>query len=229
MQPLTIALLAAAFAAGALLGWLLRGERRERADAVRLSRLQSQLDSQQSAIDRQQRQRDELQQKGDDARHRQREAERRVATMREAIDEQMALRRKLEKRMRDVQGRMATEREERKKLSRQLRLLIQRTQAARAGGETPAPETDVAPSPDGDAPEVKPGAVGDKPDDLRRVRGIGPAMKRELAAYGVRTLAELAALDDARIDTLDQELKFPGRIRRERWVEQARELLGDDG
>ncbi len=220
MQPLTIALLAAAFAAGALIGWLLRGERRDRADAVRLSRLQSQLESQQSSIDRQQRQRDEMQQKGDDARHRQREAERRVAAMREAIDEQMALRRKLEKRMREMQARMATEREERKKLSRQLRLLIQRTQASRAEADAPAPAVEAG---------VAPVATNEKPDDLRRVRGIGPAMKRELAAYGVRTLAELAALDDARIDTLDRELKFPGRIRRERWVEQARELLGDDG
>lgn len=218
MQPLTIALLAVAFAAGALLGWLLRGERRDRADAVRLARLQSQLESQQSAIDRQQRQRDELQQKGDDSRHRQREAERRVATMREAIDEQMALRRKLEKRMRDVQARMATEREERKKLSRQLRLLIQRTQASRSETDAPAPAAGNPPS-----------ATEEKPDDLRSVRGIGPAMKRELAAYGVRTLAELAALDDARIDALDRELKFPGRIRRERWVEQARELVGTDG
>lgn len=225
MQPLTIALLAAAFAAGALLGWLLRGERRERADAVRLSRLQSQLESQQSAIDRQQRQRDALQQKHDDARHRQREAERRVATMREAVDEQVALRRKLEQRMREMQARMATEREERKRLSRQLRLLIQRTQAARAAGG--AQGVGTAPGTVADtAPAVS--AASEQPDDLRRVRGIGPAMKRELAAWGVRTLAELAALDEARIDALDREIRFPGRIRRERWVEQARELIGEN-
>ncbi|MEM1440598.1 MAG: helix-hairpin-helix domain-containing protein, partial [Pseudomonadota bacterium] len=63
---------------------------------------------------------------------------------------------------------------------------------------------------------------------LRLVRGIGPAMKRELAAHGIRTLSELAALDDTRIDKLDGALRFPGRIRRDRWVEQARKLIGAD-
>ena len=123
--------------------------------------------------------------------------------------------------MRDVQARMATEREERAKLSRQLRLLIQRTQASRAQGDTDTPGPAPAP-----AAETATTAQREGGDDLRRVRGIGPAMKRALAAYGVRTLGELAALDDARIDALDRELRFPGRIRRERWVEQARELVG---
>lgn len=228
MQLLTIALLAGAFALGALLGWLLRGERRERADAVRLSRLQSQLETQQTALDRQQRQRDELQQKIDDARHRQHQADRRVATMREALDEQMALRRKLEKRMNATQTRMATEREERKKLSRQLRLVIQRTRESREARDD-ARDPAAAPTPDraihDDATED---TARTQPDDLRLVRGIGPAMKRELAAHGIRTLSELAGLDDTRVDKLDRELRFPGRIRRDRWVEQARKLIGAD-
>ena len=234
MQLLTIALLAGACALGAWLGWLLRGERRERGDAVRLSRLQSQLETQQTALDRQQRQRDELQQKVDGARHRQHQADRRVATMREALDEQMALRRKLEKRMNETQTRMATEREERKKLSRQLRLVIQRTRSAReTRDEVPTPEPVSAPRP---APAPKPvteeASLDDTArthsEDLRLVRGIGPAMKRELAAHGIRTLSELAGLDDTRIDKLDGALRFPGRIRRDRWVEQARKLIGAD-
>ena len=53
-------------------------------------------------------------------------------------------------------------------------------------------------------------------------------MKRELAAHGIRTLSELAGLDDTRIDKLDGALRFPGRIRRDRWVEQARKLIGAD-
>ena len=132
MHPLTIALLAAAFAAGALVGWLLRGERRERADTIRLSRLNAQLDSQREAIHRQRRQRDALQRKADDAGHRQREAERRVAAMREALDEQTAFRRKLERRLEKTVANYAAERDARKKLSRQLRLLIQRTSQSRA-------------------------------------------------------------------------------------------------
>ncbi|MEO0345659.1 MAG: helix-hairpin-helix domain-containing protein [Pseudomonadota bacterium] len=230
MQPLTIALLAGACALGALLGWLLRGERRERGDAVRLSRLQTQLETQQAALDRQQRQRDELQQKVDDAHHRQHQADRRVATMREALDEQMALRRQLEKRMNETQTRMATEREERKKLSRQLRLVIQRTREAReTRDEVPTPEPDSAPTPAPVAEEASPDDTArGRSEDLRLVSGIGPAMKRELAAHGIRTLSELAGLDDTRIDKLDGALRFPGRIRRDRWVEQARKLIGAD-
>mgnify|MGYP000414532862 CR=1 FL=1 len=55
-----------------------------------------------------------------------------------------------------------------------------------------APDAEAA-TDDGRA--TAPAATAEQPDDLRRVRGIGPAMKRELAAWGVRTLAELAALD----------------------------------
>lgn len=230
MQPLTIALLAGASAIGALLGWLLRGERQDRADAVRLSRLQSQLETQQTALDRQQRQRDELQQKIDDGRHRQHQADRRVATMREALDEQLAMRRKLEKRMNETQARMATEREERKKLSRQLRLVIQRTRHAReTRDEVATLEPVSAPPPEPVAKAASPDdSTNSHSEDLRLVRGIGPAMKRELAAHGIRTLSELAALDDTRIDKLDGALRFPGRIRRDRWVEQARKLIGAD-
>jgi predicted flap endonuclease-1-like 5' DNA nuclease len=64
-----------------------------------------------------------------------------------------------------------------------------------------------------------------EPDDLRRIRGIGPAMERLLNAEGITTFRQLAVLDDAGIDELQARLPgVPGRIRRDRWVEQAQKL-----
>ena len=64
-----------------------------------------------------------------------------------------------------------------------------------------------------------------EPDNLQRIRGVGPAMVRLLNEQGVVTFRQLAVLDDAGIDELQSRLPgFSGRIRRDRWIEQAREL-----
>lgn len=66
-----------------------------------------------------------------------------------------------------------------------------------------------------------------EPDDLKRVRGIGPGFERALNAIGVTSFQQIAAWtpeDVARIAPLIRAL--PGRIERERWIEKARELCG---
>lgn len=66
---------------------------------------------------------------------------------------------------------------------------------------------------------------GAEPDDLQRIRGVGPAMERLLNAQGILTFRQLAVLDDAGIEQLQSRLPgFTGRIRRDRWVDQARQL-----
>jgi predicted flap endonuclease-1-like 5' DNA nuclease len=60
---------------------------------------------------------------------------------------------------------------------------------------------------------------------LRRIKGIGPSLERRLKDLGVRTMQDLAALDEAGVARIDEALDFKGRVARERWVEQARELL----
>jgi len=67
-----------------------------------------------------------------------------------------------------------------------------------------------------------------RPDDLRRIIGIGPVNERLLHAEDVRTFAQIArwtARDVARIESV---LQFDGRIERERWVEQAKLLAAGD-
>ena len=63
-------------------------------------------------------------------------------------------------------------------------------------------------------------AAGDAADDLTRINGVGPAMARKLAAAGLTSFAQIAALSEADIAAID------GVKIRPEWVEQARELAG---
>ena len=80
-----------------------------------------------------------------------------------------------------------------------------------------APSTSQTPA----APQAKPGA---KPDDLKRIRGIGVLIEKRLNALGITTYAEIANWNSADIDRISQTLEFKGRIERESWVEHARIL-----
>jgi len=73
-----------------------------------------------------------------------------------------------------------------------------------------------------------PVAAGD--DDLTRIKGLGPKLVEQLAAFGVTSYSQIAAWDDAEIDRIDAQLgRFQGRIRRDDWPAQARLLAaGDD-
>lgn len=62
------------------------------------------------------------------------------------------------------------------------------------------------------------------PDDLKRIRGVGPVLERRLNELGVRQFRQVALWTDADIDFFDRELRnFHGRIRRENWVHSATE------
>ncbi len=68
-------------------------------------------------------------------------------------------------------------------------------------------------------------AAGGEGDDLKRIKGIGPAIAAKLEAMGITRIAQIAALSAEDIARIESELGFKGRIARERWVEQARELM----
>ncbi|MBK0328489.1 50S ribosomal protein L21 [Rhodobacteraceae bacterium F11138] len=61
-------------------------------------------------------------------------------------------------------------------------------------------------------------------DDLKKLSGVGPALEKKLQAAGVTTFAQIAAWTDADVADMDEKLTFKGRIEREGWVEQAKEL-----
>ncbi|MEJ2601924.1 MAG: hypothetical protein P8172_01290 [Gammaproteobacteria bacterium] len=63
-------------------------------------------------------------------------------------------------------------------------------------------------------------------DDLKRIRGIGPVLERLLNDMGIDRLQQIADFGPEEIREVEAALKdFPGRIERDRWVEQARGLI----
>ena len=69
--------------------------------------------------------------------------------------------------------------------------------------------------------------VADKPDDLKRIKGIGPAIEARLNKMDITSFAQIAAWSQSDIDTISQSLSFKGRIERENWIEQAGTLAKD--
>lgn len=67
----------------------------------------------------------------------------------------------------------------------------------------------------------------DKPDDLTKIKGIGKVLSQKLNDQGITTFAQIAAFSQADIDKINKVLDFPGRIEREKWVEQAKGFLDD--
>ena len=72
------------------------------------------------------------------------------------------------------------------------------------------------------APKKAAAAAGG--DDLKKLSGVGPALEKKLIEAGVTTFAQIAAWGEAEIAEFDEKLSFKGRIEREGWVEQAKEL-----
>ena len=62
-------------------------------------------------------------------------------------------------------------------------------------------------------------------DDLRRIRGVGPAIESVLHGLGIRSYRQLLMLDEAGLDRVRDALRdFRQRIEREDWIGQARRL-----
>ena len=82
----------------------------------------------------------------------------------------------------------------------------------------------------GVAPE-KPGGLAaplnGKPDNLMAINGIGPKIADQLNEHGIYHYDQIARWTDANAAWVDDVLRFKGRVAREKWVEQAQELVGD--
>lgn len=64
-----------------------------------------------------------------------------------------------------------------------------------------------------------------EPDDLKLIVGIGPVLERMLHNLGVTTFRQIARWSERDSAEFDSKLpEFPGRIVRDQWVTQAREL-----
>ncbi len=89
-----------------------------------------------------------------------------------------------------------------------------------ADDETPAAEPIVVESADGDGSDDK--AAG---DDLKKIKGVGPAIEKTLNELGIRRFDQIAQMSEYDIDRVANRLKgFRSRIYREDWIGQARDL-----
>ena len=75
-----------------------------------------------------------------------------------------------------------------------------------------APKADAAP-----AAEFK--------DDVKLIGGVGPALEKKLAAAGITSLKQIADWTAEDVAKFDEELNFKGRIEREEWIAQAKDLI----
>jgi len=66
-------------------------------------------------------------------------------------------------------------------------------------------------------------AVGE-PDNLKKIRGIGPQNERRLHALGIWHFSQIAGWSEDNVKWVGSYLAFAGRIDREKWIAQARDL-----
>jgi NADH-quinone oxidoreductase subunit E len=78
----------------------------------------------------------------------------------------------------------------------------------------------------GDTPELLEQARGGKPDDLKKISGVGPKLEGVLNGLGFYHFDQIAAWTDADVAWVDARLQFKGRIVRDGWIDQAKTLSG---
>jgi predicted flap endonuclease-1-like 5' DNA nuclease len=62
------------------------------------------------------------------------------------------------------------------------------------------------------------------PDDLQKIKGIGPRLASLLNELGIYKYRQIAAFTPDDVARVNDRLRFKGRIEREQWVEQAKAL-----
>jgi NADH-quinone oxidoreductase subunit E len=109
--------------------------------------------------------------------------------------------------------------------------------AAGQGGAQPASKTaeTVKPAPKetakvlsfeiaAKAKSSKPSQATSKPEDLKVISGIGPKLETLLNKLGIFTLAQIAAWSTEDAAKVDQDLQLNGRVLRDDWRGQAKQM-----
>jgi len=93
---------------------------------------------------------------------------------------------------------------------------------ARPGPTTETPEAGAAP---GTKPETLDAPRAGKADDLKMIKGVGPKLEALLHKLGFYHFDQVANWTEDEVSWVDQNLEgFKGRVSRDNWVEQARQL-----
>jgi large subunit ribosomal protein L21 len=91
------------------------------------------------------------------------------------------------------------------------------------GGAKPAAKAKVAKV--AAAPAAVAAATGAVADDISLIGGIGPKIFKSLTDMGITTFAQVASWTPADVERIETDIKQKGRVAREEWIEQAKELM----
>ncbi len=75
-----------------------------------------------------------------------------------------------------------------------------------------------------EAPAPKAETAAASADDLTKLKGVGPAYAKKLNEAGITSFAQIAALTAEGVAELEEKLNASGRVERDGWIEQAKEL-----
>lgn len=93
---------------------------------------------------------------------------------------------------------------------------------AKAAAKKPAAK---APKAEKAEPKVEAAGTPAVKDDLKLIGGVGPALEKKLHGLGYTSLAQIAALTPEQTAEIDEKLNFKGRVEREDWIGQAKDLI----
>ena len=67
-------------------------------------------------------------------------------------------------------------------------------------------------------------ARDEEKDNLQLIKGVGKVLEKVLNETGIYHFSQIANLTKDEVQWLNASIAFPGRIEREKWVQQAEEL-----
>ncbi len=102
--------------------------------------------------------------------------------------------------------------------------------AAAPAAEPAAAPAEPAAAEAGTKPEALAAPRETGADDLKKISGVGPKLEGLLHSLGIYHFDQIAAWGAAEIAWMDQNLEgFRGRVSRDNWVDQARDLAAGQG
>lgn len=108
---------------------------------------------------------------------------------------------------------------------RQAETVVRITGVSADGAPPPKKATSKAKAAENAAPVRFLDAPEGEPDDLSLIGGVGDALAAKLNGLGVYHFRQIAAFTPEDVARVDAELNFKGRIEREDWIGQAKELM----
>jgi len=61
--------------------------------------------------------------------------------------------------------------------------------------------------------------------DLSTIKGVGPKLVEKLHTQGIKTLEQIAKMKTAELEALDKQIGGKGRVLRDQWATQAKQLI----